>query len=103
MCRDFYRDRRDKSRLSRQIKIFEIFEGNRDFVEINRDVVKTFRTFFGFSKQKFEFPTLFASKQINVGNLNLDRDYAYNREVCKNTKLRMRDSYTNPYETKRIE
>jgi hypothetical protein len=37
MCRDFYRDRRDKLRLSRQIKIFEIFEGNRDFVEINRD------------------------------------------------------------------
>jgi hypothetical protein len=37
MCRDFYRDRQDKSRLSRQIKIFEIFEGNRDFFETNRD------------------------------------------------------------------
>ena len=37
MCRDFYRDRRDKSRLSRQIEIFEILEGNQDFFEINRD------------------------------------------------------------------
>ena len=37
MCRDFYRDRQDKSRLSRQIKIFEIFEGNRDFFKINGD------------------------------------------------------------------
>ncbi len=37
MCRDFYRDRRDKSRLPRQIEIFEIFGGNRDFFEINRD------------------------------------------------------------------
>ncbi len=37
MCQDFYRDRRDKSRLSRQIEIFEIFEGNQDFFEINRD------------------------------------------------------------------
>jgi hypothetical protein len=37
MCRDFYRDRRDKSRLSRQIKIFNIFEGDQDFFEINRD------------------------------------------------------------------
>jgi hypothetical protein len=73
MCRDFYRDRRDKSTLSRQIKIFEIFKGNRDFVKINRDVVETLRIFFGFSKQKFEFPTLFAHfeanfEQINVGN-----------------------------------
>jgi hypothetical protein len=37
MCRDFYQDRWDKLRLSRQIKIFEIFEGNRDFFEINQD------------------------------------------------------------------
>ncbi len=46
MCRDFYRDRRDKSRLLLQIEIFKIFEGNQDFVEINQDVVETFRTFF---------------------------------------------------------
>jgi hypothetical protein len=65
MCRDFYRDRRDKSRLSRQIEIFEIFEGNPDFVKINQDVVETFRTFFGFSKQKFEFTTLFAHFEAN--------------------------------------
>ncbi len=69
MCRDFYRDRRDKLRLSRQIEIIdiiEIFEGNQDFVKINRDVVKTFLTFFGFSKQKFEFPTLFAHFEANL-------------------------------------
>jgi hypothetical protein len=53
------------SRSSRQIKTFEIFEGYQDFVEINRDVVETFRTFFGFSKQKFEFPTLFAHFEAN--------------------------------------
>ncbi len=45
MCRDFYRDRRDKSRLLRQIEIFEIFEGNRDFFEINRDFFKINRDF----------------------------------------------------------
>jgi len=65
MCQDFYRDRRDKLRLSRQIEIFEIFEGNQDFVEINQDVVETFITFFGFSKQKFEFPTHFAHFEAN--------------------------------------
>ena len=53
------------SRSSRQIETFEIFEGYQDFVEINRDVVETFRTFFGFSKQKFEFPTLFAHFEAN--------------------------------------
>ncbi len=40
MYQDFYRDRRDKSRLSRQIKIFEIFEGNQDFSKINQDFVE---------------------------------------------------------------
>ena len=50
---------RDKSRF------FEIFVGNRDFVEINRDFVETFRTFFGLSKQKFESPTLFANFEAN--------------------------------------
>ena len=49
------------SRSSRQIETFEIFEGYQDFVEINQDVVETFITFFGCSKQKFEFPTLFAN------------------------------------------
>ena len=34
MCRDFYRDHRDFQDKSR---FFEIFVGNRDFVEINRD------------------------------------------------------------------
>jgi hypothetical protein len=77
MCRDFYRDRRDKSRLSRQIEILEIFEGNRDFVEINRDVVETFRTFLDFQNKNLNFPHFLPilkpilkqkSKQINVGN-----------------------------------
>jgi hypothetical protein len=56
----------DKSRF------FEIFVGNRDFVEINQDFVEinqdfveTFSTFFGLSKQKFEFPTLFAHFEAN--------------------------------------
>ena len=54
-----FKTNRDKTRF------FEIFVGNRDFVEINRDFVETFRTFFGLSKQKFEFPTLFAHFEAN--------------------------------------
>jgi hypothetical protein len=34
------------SRSSRQIEIFEIFEGNRDFFEINQDFVEINRDFF---------------------------------------------------------
>ena len=55
MCRDFYRDRRDKLRLSRQIKIFEIFEGNRDFFEINRDFVEINRDFFSLDRDILDF------------------------------------------------
>ncbi len=50
MCRDFYQDRQDKSRLSRQIEIFEIFEGNRDFFEINQDFFSLDRDILDFSK-----------------------------------------------------
>ena len=55
MCRDFYRDRRDKSRLLRQIEIFEIFEGNRDFFEINRDFVEINRDFFSLDQDILDF------------------------------------------------
>jgi hypothetical protein len=53
--RDFYRDRRDKSRLSRQSKIFEIFEGNGDFFEINRDFVEINRDFFSLDRDILDF------------------------------------------------
>ncbi len=55
MYRDFYRDRQDKSRLLRQIEIFEIFEGNRDFFEINRDFVKINRDFFSLDRDILDF------------------------------------------------
>ncbi len=55
MCRDFYQDRRDKSRLSRPIKIFEIFEGNQDFFEINRDFVEINQDFFSLDRDILDF------------------------------------------------
>jgi hypothetical protein len=55
LCRDFYRDRRDKSRLSRQIEIFEIFEGNQDFFKINRDFVEINRDFFSLDRDILDF------------------------------------------------
>ncbi len=50
MCQDFYRDCRDKSRLSRQIEIFEIFEVNQDYVQINRDFVEINRDFYSLDR-----------------------------------------------------
>jgi hypothetical protein len=49
MCRDFYRDHRDKSRF------FEIFVGNRDFVEINQDFVEKNRDFFSLDRDIWDF------------------------------------------------
>ena len=43
------------SRLSRQIEIFEIFEGNRDFFEINRDFVEINRYFFSLDRDILDF------------------------------------------------
>ncbi len=53
MYQDFYQDCRDKSRLSRQIEIFEIFEGNRDFFEINQDFFEINQDFFEINQDFF--------------------------------------------------
>ena len=74
MCRDFYRDRRDKSRLLRQIEIFEIFEGNRDFFEINRDFVEINRDFVEINRDFVE---------INRDIFSLDRDILDFRHLWK--------------------
>jgi hypothetical protein len=55
MSQDFYRDCQDKSRLSRHIEIFEIFEGNLDFFEINQDFVEINRDFFCFDQDFLDF------------------------------------------------